>query len=259
MTKEKEQTIERLKPRLLLRQTRGKVLGMELTETEEAFYLSSEGYIKDKIEEMGMPTSREYYVATPLPYKVDIYPEEEYQEGLLREYQKIVGSLIHAANSLRFDIAYSVGLLSRMVTKVDPKLISYGYRVLNYLYATRDYKLQFKKRKGDAKNRESTVKKSKSADVTPDKKDMAYGFDNDDISSQNVSVIEKIEKELKEIEKERKERNQNSSTKEQKEKISMSIDVDAKLTAYVDADIHKEHERSRKKSSISFRNDEELQ
>ena len=70
-----------------------------------------------------------------------------------------------------------------MVTKVDSKLISYGYRVLNYLYATRDYKLKFQKRKGDVKNRASIVKKGESADITPDKKEIAYGFDNSDISS----------------------------------------------------------------------------
>jgi hypothetical protein len=43
----KNDIIKRLEPRLLLRETSGKLLGMELVETKDAFYLSSENYIKD--------------------------------------------------------------------------------------------------------------------------------------------------------------------------------------------------------------------
>ena len=41
--------ITRLTPKLLLRETHGKLLGMELQQTDDAFYLSRENYIKTKV------------------------------------------------------------------------------------------------------------------------------------------------------------------------------------------------------------------
>jgi hypothetical protein len=195
---------------------------------------------------MNLPTSKEYYVATPLPYKVDILPEEEYQEGLLKEYQQIVGSLMHAANSLRFDISYSVGILARMVKKVDQKLISFGYRVLNYLYATRDFKLMFKKENG-AKNSDRT-RKGENSDITPEKLEIDYIVKSSELTKESIIFIDKIEEELRNYEKKVEnssmnyQKNDFNRKREEKGENSMSCNNiekkigSTKLTAYVDAD-----------------------
>ena len=78
-------------------------------------------------------------------------PESEFDKEILHKYQQIIGSLIHASNTLRFDVTYSVGVLSRLVTRVDKRILSYAYRVLNYLYTTKDFKLEFKKKKKGVK------------------------------------------------------------------------------------------------------------
>ena len=145
--------IMRLTPNLLLKETKGKLLGMELVETDEAFYLSSTRYIEDKISEMKLPilTDNQYKVKTPIHYKDEVKPEDEYDPKLLLEYQKVIGSLIHASNSLRMDISYSVGVLSRNITRVDKNLLDIAYRVMNYLYTTKNYRLSFKRRKEETK------------------------------------------------------------------------------------------------------------
>ncbi len=169
IAKETKEFITRLSKILLLRKTEGKLLGMELIETENAFYLSSETYIVNKTRELNpkILIEKSKYVSTPLPSKIIILPDNPFDKNLLKEYQQIIGSLIHASNSLRFDITFAVGVLARLVTKVDEKILQYAYRVLNYLYTTKSFKLKFEK-KIKQRGREQKAEKNNYKDTNDD-------------------------------------------------------------------------------------------
>ena len=57
--------------------------------------------------------------------------------SLLRKFQSLVGGLLYAATNTRPDIAYSVGLLCRAMSKPTPELFDDALRVLCYLYRHR--------------------------------------------------------------------------------------------------------------------------
>jgi hypothetical protein len=226
--------IQRITEILLLRKTSGKLLGMELNITDDAFYLSSESYIENKVTELnpGILSDKGKFIATPLPHKEDIEPEEKYDERLLTEYQQVVGSLIHASNSLRFDVTYSVGVLSRMVTKVDKKLLTYAYRVLDYLYTTKNYRLIFKRNINRDKKRESTLKCESATERT-----LQYDINRDDIGNRHtIDIIHQIDKELTEMVEELKEEKYEPQEKES---------YKPQLQAYVDADFAGDRETRR--------------
>ena len=52
---------------------------------------------------------------------------------LLRRYQSIVGALLYCATNTRPDIAYSVGMLCRAMSRPTPELMEAAERVLAYL------------------------------------------------------------------------------------------------------------------------------
>ena len=64
-------------------------------------------------------------------------------EALLREYQSLVGALLYCSTNTRPDIAYSVGMLCRVMAKPTPSTLLAARRVLYYLHRTRELGLRF--------------------------------------------------------------------------------------------------------------------
>jgi len=62
----------------------------------------------------------------------------------VKKYQSLVGALLYAATNTRPDIAYSVGMLCRAMSKPTPELMSDALRVLGYLYRSRELGLRYK-------------------------------------------------------------------------------------------------------------------
>ena len=62
---------------------------------------------------------------------------------LTARYASLVGSLIYAATQTRPDIAYAVGMLSRVLAKPTPALMEDAERVLTYLYHHRAVGLRY--------------------------------------------------------------------------------------------------------------------
>ena len=105
-------------------------------------------------------------------------------------------------------------MLARLVTKVDEKILQYAYRVLNYLYTTKSFKLKFEK-KIKQRGREQKAEKNNYKDT------------NDDFNcDKNINILTQIEKELNELQKEIF----------KKDKIYDKNEYDPQLQAYVDAD-----------------------
>ena len=62
----------------------------------------------------------------------------------IKRFQSLVGALLYASTNTRPDIAYSVGMLCRVMAKPTPELQQDAMRVLAYLYRTRDIGLRYK-------------------------------------------------------------------------------------------------------------------
>ena len=62
---------------------------------------------------------------------------------LAAKYSSLVGSLIYAATQTRPDITYAVGMLSRVMARPTPALMSAALRVLAYLWRHRTVGLRF--------------------------------------------------------------------------------------------------------------------
>ena len=62
---------------------------------------------------------------------------------LLQRYQSIVGGLLYCSTNTRPDIAYSVGMLCRAMSRPTPELLDAALRVLGYLYRTRELGLNY--------------------------------------------------------------------------------------------------------------------
>jgi len=151
--------IEKITPKILLKETKGRLLGMELIKKEDAFYLSCEQYIDDKITDMRLPIKYEkkFRVMTPLNNREEISPNDAHDPNLTLQFQQLIGSLIHASNCLRFDITFA-----------DKKLVLLAQRVLNYLYTTKDFKLKFKKKGVEIENKMSKLTAYVDADFAGD-------------------------------------------------------------------------------------------
>ena len=62
---------------------------------------------------------------------------------LLRRYQSIVGGLLYCSTNTRPDIAFSVGMLCRAMSRPTPELLEASLRVLGYLHRTRELGLNY--------------------------------------------------------------------------------------------------------------------
>lgn len=108
-------------------------LGIEVTNTEDGYYLSQHRYIDDLITRSGLTDTKT--ATTPMELHVQLRSTE----GVLLEdpsrYRQIVGSLVYLTIT-RPDIAHIVHVLSQFVSAPTSVHYSHLLRVLRYLRGT---------------------------------------------------------------------------------------------------------------------------
>ena len=87
---------------------------------------------------------------TPMDAGFAITPEDLREEhsaeemaAMETEFRSMIGSLAFASVTVRWDIAYSVSVLSRYLMKPNRKVINAARRVIQYLMCTRDFKIRW--------------------------------------------------------------------------------------------------------------------
>ena len=87
---------------------------------------------------------------TPMDAGFAMMPEDLREEhtaeelaAMETEFRSMIGSLAFASVTVRWDIAYSVSVLSRYLMKPNRKVISAARRVIQYLMTTRDFKIRW--------------------------------------------------------------------------------------------------------------------
>ena len=79
----------------------------------------------------------------PTPMEADSDPPEQDQIRTDLPFREIVGALMYLAICTRYDIAFSVGYLSRFLDKPTTGLWKKAMRILRYLRGTTDFSLEY--------------------------------------------------------------------------------------------------------------------
>ena len=116
----------------------GRFLGLDIKLTDAGITVSMATYIKDMLANTGLAEC--HRETTPMmlnPYKLVVEePGEELDQKESSSYRSIIGMLLFAANCLRYDISFAVGLLSRFLSKPHRIHLSCAKRILRYLSGT---------------------------------------------------------------------------------------------------------------------------
>lgn len=99
-------------------------------------------YIEKVISEFEEPKHTQTKHSTPVDANKDLNKVASITEYCdATKYRSLVGKLLYAANTVRFDIAYIVGVLSRHFQNPEIRHWDAAMRCLRYLEGTKDYGL----------------------------------------------------------------------------------------------------------------------
>lgn len=121
------------------------LLNIEIRREDNKVMLTQTGYIEKMVRDWlpdGVPTNVQ---SNSTPCDDDLRTHvldavmltDPVDTVLLRKYQSLVGGLLYAATNTRPDIAFSVGLLCRAMSKPTQELFDAALRVLSYLHRHR--------------------------------------------------------------------------------------------------------------------------
>ena len=127
------------------------LLGIDITVEDSHVCLRQERYIERLTQEFfpdGVPASMQRNTAPCLPDLPQLVLEavdsvSDVDPSLSRRYQSLVGALLYCATNTRPDIAFSVGMLCRAMSKPTPALLEAAERVLVYLYRNKHIGLRY--------------------------------------------------------------------------------------------------------------------
>jgi hypothetical protein len=123
--------------------------GIEVKETEGYIQLTQTAKIEKLAEEFLTENERNEVVHVPATDKLESIVEAALAQTsepdfvLLDTTRALSGALLHIFVTVRVDIGYAMGIITRAVNKPTPELLEELKRVLKYLYNTRYYGLRY--------------------------------------------------------------------------------------------------------------------
>ena len=126
--------LNRVRTAYQTRETQGVLLGMNIYNTEDGIFINSNDYITRKCEEFGINEN-----SIPCRQPMDVNLQLTKAAICSSDpFLEIIGSLIHAVNTTRADVAFSVGELARFGNCYSEKHQDAAKRVLRYLRTTKE-------------------------------------------------------------------------------------------------------------------------
>ena len=116
--------------------------GYEISKTDQGYALGQEKYIRDLMDKHNIKQT----AGVPCP-KVEEGPEEpaeNLQGPVLRAAQQLCGELMWLTTRTRPDVAYTVGVMSRLLHKRPGYVVEDGQQCLKYLCGSASKKLHYK-------------------------------------------------------------------------------------------------------------------
>jgi hypothetical protein len=120
-----------------LKETHGKILGMNIEFVDSGIFISHGNYIATLLSKYNLEES----MVKSIPINIG----EEFVKGdtMLEEYSSLIGALMHSMNATRPDIALSLGIYSRFVSSASVELVGKLRNILKYLKGSADDGLLF--------------------------------------------------------------------------------------------------------------------
>ncbi|KAH0711345.1 hypothetical protein KY289_007304 [Solanum tuberosum] len=117
-------------------------LGLQVHQTEKRIFLSQRKYARDLLNKFGMLNCKPAATPMNISEKLQQVNEEELTDA--KRFRSLVGGLIYLTHT-RPDIAYHVGVISRLMQQ--PSKVHYGAakRVLRYIAGTLDFGIWYSK------------------------------------------------------------------------------------------------------------------
>ncbi|KAM9909295.1 hypothetical protein OXX69_005557 [Metschnikowia pulcherrima] len=116
-------------------------INVEITSTHTKIHLGD--YIKSMLENCGFDKIQHVSIpASKVSLDTEVADEEDHCDE--SEYRSIVGKLLYAANTERFDIGFIVSKLSRYLISPKYKHLEAAQRVLRYLKGTAEHGIIFR-------------------------------------------------------------------------------------------------------------------
>ncbi|EMG45193.1 Polyprotein, partial [Candida maltosa Xu316] len=124
-----------------------KFLGINVYQSSGQIKLGLADYIKNMIKDFQFTKSEVNPIATPAETSYDLFKQDDKTDYSCdaTKYRSLVGKLLFAASTVRFDISYAVGVLSRFMKDPKEKHMKAAIRVVRYLNGTFDYGLCYSK------------------------------------------------------------------------------------------------------------------
>ena len=127
------------------------LLGIDINVEDHHVCLRQETYISRLGSEFfpdGTPPSMQKNTVPSLPDLPQLVLEAvdssaEIDPILLKRYQSLVGALLYCATNTRPDVAFSVGMLCRAISRPTPALMEAAERVLAYLIRNKHIGLRY--------------------------------------------------------------------------------------------------------------------
>ena len=121
-----------------------KIVGIEITQTEDSIKIAQKLYIKSILEREGL--SEINSVSTPLDTNIKLEPNPDDNEGnRSNSFARLLGELQFLANCTRPDIAFTVNRLASYTANPSLQHFTAVKRILRYLAGTQDHGITYSK------------------------------------------------------------------------------------------------------------------
>jgi len=121
-----------------------KIIGIEITQTEDTITISQKVYIESILEHEGL--SEINSVAMPLDPNSKLEPNPDGNEGnRSNSFMRLLGELQFLANSTRPDISFAVNHLAAYTTNLSLQHVTALKRILRYLAGTKSFRITYSK------------------------------------------------------------------------------------------------------------------
>ena len=127
--------------------------GIEVNSTKDHVILTLTKYTEQLAEEFLTEEERNTVLHVPCTEELPKEVEKALQQDpslvpktLLRAYQRLVGTVQFVCTTVRAEVAYAVGQLSRAQSRPTPELLTCAKKVLQYLYTTKEIGIYYSRK-----------------------------------------------------------------------------------------------------------------
>jgi hypothetical protein len=128
-----------------------KIVGIEITQTEDSIRITQKIYIKSLLEREGLSGINS--VTTPLDPNIKLEPNPDGEQGnRSNSFARLLGELQFLANCTRPDIAFAVNRLASYTANPSLQHFAAVKRILRYLAGTQDHGITYSKSDANSGN-----------------------------------------------------------------------------------------------------------